>query len=38
VVLVHELDSGIRTWMTSGIFQNLARDHRVVAMDVAATG
>jgi pimeloyl-ACP methyl ester carboxylesterase len=38
VVLVHEIDSSIRTWMTSGIFQNLARDHRVVAMDVRGHG
>jgi len=38
VVLVHELDGSIRTWMTSGIFRDLARDHRVVAMDVRGHG
>jgi pimeloyl-ACP methyl ester carboxylesterase len=38
VILIHELDGGIRTWMESGIFQDLARDHRVVALDVRGHG
>lgn len=38
VVLIHELDGGIRTWMESGIFQDLARDHRVVALDARGHG
>jgi pimeloyl-ACP methyl ester carboxylesterase len=38
VVLVHELDGGIRTWMSSGVFQALARDHRVIALDARGHG
>jgi pimeloyl-ACP methyl ester carboxylesterase len=38
VMLVHELDGGIRTWMDSGIFQDLARDHRVIALDARGHG
>jgi pimeloyl-ACP methyl ester carboxylesterase len=38
VILIHELDGGIRTWTESGIFQDLARDHRVVALDVRGHG
>jgi len=38
VILIHELDGGIRTWIESGIFQDLARDHRVVAIDARGHG
>ncbi len=38
VVLVHELDGGIRTWMSSGVFQALARDYHVIAIDARGHG
>ena len=38
VVLMHELDGGIRTWMRAGVFQDLARDHRVIALDCRGHG
>ena len=38
VILLHELDGSAATFMRSGIFSDLARDHRVIALDSRGHG
>jgi len=38
VILLHELDGGIRSWNAAGIVANLARDFRVIAIDLRGHG
>lgn len=38
VILLHELDGNAASFMRSGIFSDLARDHRVIALDSRGHG
>jgi pimeloyl-ACP methyl ester carboxylesterase len=38
LVLVHGLTNSIQTWRDTGVFEDLARDHRVVALDMRGHG
>jgi pimeloyl-ACP methyl ester carboxylesterase len=38
VVLVHELDGSVDTWVKSGVMADLARDHLVIAIDIRGHG
>ncbi len=38
VILLHELDGSAATFMRSGIFSDLAKDHRVIALDSRGHG
>jgi len=38
VVLVHPLDSNARAWIANGVMPDLARDHRVIALDCRGHG
>jgi pimeloyl-ACP methyl ester carboxylesterase len=38
IVLVHGLTNSIETWRNTGVLDNLARDHRVVALDLRGHG
>jgi pimeloyl-ACP methyl ester carboxylesterase len=38
IVLVHGRNGSIDTWMSNGVFQELARDHHVIALDCRAHG
>lgn len=38
VVLLHGLGGGIETWTATGILQGLAKDHRVIALDLRGHG
>src|SRR5690242_4361625 len=39
VLLIHGFSTNLdRTWIESGIFDNLAKDHRVIALDLRGHG
>lgn len=38
IVLLHGLGGSVETWTTTGIFQALAQDHRVIAFDMRGHG
>jgi pimeloyl-ACP methyl ester carboxylesterase len=38
VILVHGYTGSAETWVTSGILADLARDHRVIALDLRGHG
>jgi pimeloyl-ACP methyl ester carboxylesterase len=38
IVLVHALDSNARAWIANGVMTDLARDHRVIALDCRGHG
>jgi pimeloyl-ACP methyl ester carboxylesterase len=38
IVLLHGMGGTLETWTTSGILQDLARDHRVIAFDLRGHG
>lgn len=38
IVLIHGRNGSIDTWMSNGVFQELARDHHVIALDCRAHG
>ena len=38
IVLLHGLGGSLETWTTTGILQNLERDHRVIAFDLRGHG
>lgn len=38
IVLLHGLGGSLETWNETGILQNLARDHRVIAFDIRGHG
>ena len=38
VILLHELDGSVASFMRSGIFSDLAKDHRVIALDSRGHG
>jgi pimeloyl-ACP methyl ester carboxylesterase len=38
VVLVHELDGSLETWVSAGVAGDLARDHQVIALDCRGHG
>ena len=38
IVLVHGRGGNFQTWITSGVFPNLAKDYRVIAMDCRGHG